>query len=77
MYGSYYSPAAVSNISKQLLSKIEAYHKRKLNDKFFCIYLDATYVPLKRITFDREAVFINITEKNTACFLQKMAASIF
>ncbi|TDN15838.1 IS256 family transposase, partial [Lactobacillus crispatus] len=55
MYGSHYSPAQVSNISKQMLPKVEAYHKRKLSDKFFCVYLDATYLPLRRETFEREA----------------------
>ena len=60
MYGSYYSPAQVSNISKQMIPKVEAYHKRKLSDKFFCVYLDATYVPLRRETFEREAVYITI-----------------
>ena len=60
MYGSHYSPAQVSNISKQMIPKIEAYHKRKLSDKFFCVYLDATYIPLRRETFEREAVYIAI-----------------
>ncbi len=60
MYGSHYSPAQVSNISKQMIPKVEAYHKRKLSDKFFCVYLDATYVPLRRETFEREAVYIVI-----------------
>lgn len=60
MYGSHYSPAQVSNISKQMIPKVEAYHQRKLSDKFFCVYLDATYIPLRRITFDREAVYIAI-----------------
>ncbi|MCZ3579894.1 IS256 family transposase [Lactobacillus crispatus] len=60
MYGSHYSPAQVSNISKQMLPKVEAYHKRKLSDKFFCVYLDATYLPLRRETFEREAVYIAI-----------------
>ena len=60
MYGSHYSPAQVSNISKQMIPKVEAYHKRKLSDKFFCVYLDATYVPLHRETFEREAVYIAI-----------------
>ncbi|SDA38474.1 Transposase, Mutator family [Lactobacillus kefiranofaciens] len=54
------SPAQVSNISKQMIPKVEAYHQRKLSDKFFCVYLDATYIPLRRITFDREAVYIAI-----------------
>ena len=50
----------VSNISKQMIPKVEAYHQRKLSDKFFCVYLDATYIPLRHITFDREAVYIAI-----------------
>ena len=43
-----------------MIPKVEAYHKRKLSDKFFCVYLDATYVPLRRKTFEREAVYIAI-----------------
>ena len=60
MYGSHYSQAQVSNISKQMIPKVEAYHQCKLSDKFFCVYLDATYIPLRRIIFDREAVYIAI-----------------
>ena len=60
MYGSHYSPAQVSNISKQMIPKVEAYHKRKLSDRFFCVYLDATYLPLYRETFEREAVYMAI-----------------
>ena len=60
MYGSHYSAGQVSNISKQMVPKIEAYHKRSLSDKFFCVYLDATYLPLRRQTFEREAVYIAI-----------------
>lgn len=58
MYGSHYSAGQVSNISKQMVPKIEAYHKRGLSDKFFCVYLDATYLPLRRQTFEREAVYM-------------------
>ena len=32
----------------------------KRSDKFFCVYLDAAYVPLRRETFEREAVYIAI-----------------
>lgn len=60
MYGSHYSAGQVSNIFKQMVPKIEAYHKRSLSDKFFCVYLDATYLPLRRQTFEREAVYIAI-----------------
>lgn len=60
MYGGYYSPAMVSNISKEMIPKVEAYHQRHLSDKFFCVYLYATYIPLKRVTYEREAVYIAI-----------------
>ena len=60
MYGGYYSPAMVSNISKEMIPKVEAYHQRHLSDKFFCVYLDATYIPLKQVTYEREAVYIAI-----------------
>ena len=60
MYGGYYSPAMVSNISKEMIPKVEAYHQRHLSDKFFCVYLDATYIPLKRVTYEREAVYIAV-----------------
>lgn len=65
MYGSHYSAGQVSNISKQMVPKIEAYHKRSLSDKFFCVYLDTTYLPLRRQTFEREAVYIAIGMKQT------------
>lgn len=60
MYGHYYSPATVSNISKQMIPQVQAYHKRKLSDKFFCVYLDATYIPLRRETVAEEALYIAI-----------------
>ena len=63
IYGSHYSAGQVSNISKQMVPKIEAYHKRSLSDKFFCVHLDATYLPLRRQTFEREAVYIAIGMK--------------
>lgn len=60
MYGSYYSAGTVSNISKQVASQVESYHQRRLSDKFFCVYLDATYIPLRRNTYQREAVYIAV-----------------
>ena len=59
-YGSYYSAGTVSNISKQVASQVESYHQRRLSDKFFCVYLDATYIPLRRDTYQREAVYIAV-----------------
>ena len=71
MYGGYYSPAMVSNISKEMIPKVEAYHQRHLSDKFFCVYLDATYIPLKRVTYEREAVYIAIGIKPNGQHFQR------
>jgi transposase-like protein len=60
MYRSYYSAGTVSNISKQVASQVESYHQRQLSDKFFCVYLDATYIPLRRDTYQREAVYVAV-----------------
>ncbi|MCD5516917.1 transposase, partial [Lactobacillus delbrueckii subsp. lactis] len=60
MYGSYYSAGTVSNISKQVANQVESYHQRQLSDKFFCVYLDATYIPLRRDTYQREAVYVAV-----------------
>ena len=60
MYGGYYSPAMVSNISQEMIPKVEGYPQRQPDGQFFCVYLDATYIPLKRVTYEREAVYIAI-----------------
>ena len=46
MYGQYYSPVTVSNITKQ--------------SQYVCVFLDAIYIPLRRDTVEREAVNIAI-----------------
>lgn len=60
MYRSYYSAGTVANISKQVASQVESYHQRQLSDKFFCVYLDATYIPLRRDTYQREAAYVAV-----------------
>ena len=61
MYGQYYSPATVSNITKQTASLVEEFHNRKFKQsQYVCVFLDATYIPLRRGTVEREAVNIVI-----------------
>ena len=61
MYGQYYSPATVSNITKQTASLVEEFHTRKFKQsQYVCVFLDATYIPLRRDTVEREAVNIVI-----------------
>lgn len=60
MYGSYYTPATMSNITQNVAKQVERFHHRKLADKYAVVYVDATYVHLRRDTVENEAVYIMI-----------------
>lgn len=61
MYGEHYSPTTISNISTNVTKLVEDYHQRRFNhSQYVCVFLDATYIPLKRDTVQREAVNIAI-----------------
>ena len=58
LYQKKYSRTTISNITKKVVANIEAFRKRKLKNNYAVIYLDATYVPLRRDTVRKEAVHI-------------------
>lgn len=61
MYGHYYSPTTVSNITKRTEHLVEEFHERKFKySQYVCVFLDATYIPLRRGTVEREAVNVAI-----------------
>ena len=60
MYGHHYSAGTVSNMTKVLEEHIEAFHNRPLNNRYAVIYLDATHLPVRRETVQKEAVYIAI-----------------
>ena len=60
MYGHHYSPGTVSNMTMVMNEHIEAFHNRPLNDRYAVIYLDATHLPVRRETVQKEAVYIAI-----------------
>lgn len=60
MYGHHYTPQTISNITKVVTEQVEAFHKRSLNARYVCIYLDATYIPVRRETVSKEAVYIAV-----------------
>ncbi len=43
MYGHYYTPQTVSNITKAVQDQIERFHSRPIADKYVAVYCDATY----------------------------------
>lgn len=60
MYGHYYTPQTISNISKMVSEDVLAFKERSLEAKYSVIFMDATHIPLKRQTVSKEAVYIVI-----------------
>ncbi len=50
MYGAHYSKATVSNMTKAVNEQVQAFQQRRLASQYAAIFLDATYLPLKRDT---------------------------
>ncbi|MDF4007088.1 IS256 family transposase, partial [Limosilactobacillus fermentum] len=51
----------VSNITKRTEHLVEEFHKRRFKySQYVCVFLDATYIPLRRGTVEREAVNVAI-----------------
>ena len=60
MYGHHYTPQTISNMTKVLNEQVEAFNNRSLSSPYVCVYLDATYIALKRDTVSKEAVYIAV-----------------
>ncbi len=58
VYGIYYSPSSLSRLTEIAMEKIEAWRKRKLSKSYFAIYLDATYICVRRGEVDKEPVYV-------------------
>lgn len=60
MYGHHYTPQTISNMTQAVEANVDAFRKRPLEKRYVCIYLDATFLPVKRDTVSKEAVYIAI-----------------
>ena len=60
MYGHHYTPQTISNMTKAMSEQVEAFKTRPLDSRYVCVYLDATYIALKRDTVSKEAVYIAV-----------------
>ncbi len=56
MYGHHYSPATISNISKETRENVSAFHERSLEANYSVLFLDGTYLPLRRGTVSKECI---------------------
>src|SRR5699024_645335 len=60
MYGQHYSRQTVSNLTQLVSEDVQAFHERKLENRYACIYLDAIQIPIRRQTVEKESVYIAI-----------------
>ena len=60
MYGHHYTPQTMSNITKSFTEEVTAFKGRELHDSYAAIYMDATYIPLRRKTVAKEAIHIAV-----------------
>ncbi|WLP85644.1 IS256 family transposase [Mycoplasma seminis] len=58
VYGAQLSKQSISNITDNLIVNIEKFKSRKLQSKYIAVFLDATYFPIKRETYSKEAIYI-------------------
>lgn len=58
MYGAHYSAQTMSNITSSLQEQVEAFHSRQINKQYAVLYLDATYLNLRRNSVAKEAVHV-------------------
>lgn len=60
MYGQHYTPQTISNMTKAMEKEVAAFKERSLAAHYVCVYLDATFIALKRDTVAKEAVYIAV-----------------
>ena len=58
MYGHAYTPATISNISRAVEDHVKEFHERDLNKHYAVIYMDATYLNVRRDSVSKEALHI-------------------
>lgn len=67
LYGHYYSPATVSNLSKAMADQVKEFHSRQLSSRYVVIFMDATYLNVRRDSVAKEPlhVLLGITPDGT------------
>ena len=58
LYSHKYSTSTISVITDAIKEDVVNFKSRKIKDHYFALFADAIYIPLRRDTVDKEAVFI-------------------
>ena len=56
MYGAHYSPQTISNMSQAMEEQVRAFHERPVEAHYKVIFLDATWLNVRRDSVSKEAV---------------------
>ena len=67
LYGNTYSKSAISRISKETYTITRLWQKRTLSKSYVVIYIDATFIPIRRDTVSKEEFYVlfGLREDNT------------
>jgi putative transposase len=58
IYDASVSPTWISRMSADTLRARNAWHAKSLNDEYLAVYLDALFVPVRRDSVEKEAVYV-------------------
>ena len=58
LYGHHYSPATVSNITQAVKGQVKEFHERPLNEQYVVVYMDATYINIRRDSVAKEPLYV-------------------
>jgi transposase-like protein len=47
-------------MTKVMTEQVDAFNKRPLSARYVCVYLDATYIPVRRETVSKEAIYLAV-----------------
>ena len=58
MYGCYYSPQTISDMTQVVPEEVHAFHNRPLPSHFAAVYLDATFITVKHGTAQKKLLLV-------------------
>jgi transposase-like protein len=58
IYGAYYSPQSISQLIKVTEDEVRAWRERPLSKEYFAIFLDGTYLSIRRNEVAKEPVYL-------------------
>ena len=58
IYGAYYSPASISRLTDVTTQEIERWRNRSVKEEYFALYVDATFLHVRRGSVEKEPVYV-------------------